>query len=134
MFKDANQEKGEKVVQTPEQILKQAVLYTTKLDKESQEALRRKDGEGVRNKLTQRARVISDLPEKVSQAGALTGHKVPEDELETLRSLQYIAQKALDRGNAYELGLILTDTLGGSEIGKPNLLEQLVNRLFPQKP
>ena len=60
--------------------------------------------------------------------------KLPEDEMAYLRSLQYIAQKALERGNVYELGLILTDTLGGSKKGEPNLLEQLVNRLYPQSP
>ena len=46
-------------------------------------------------------------------------------------TLKDIAQKALQQGNAYELGLILADTLGGTD--KPNLLEQLVNRLYPQK-
>lgn len=134
MLTDNTQEKGENVLQTPEQILKQAVLDAKKLDKESQKALKLKDEEGVKNKLKQRARVIAELPEKVSQAESLTGLKVPEDEMETLRSLQRIAQKALEREGVYELGLILTDTLGGTKIGKPNLLEQLVNRLYPQKP
>lgn len=131
MFTDDTREKREVVMQTPEQILRQAVLDTTRLDEESRKAFELKDGEMVKNKLKQRAGVVAELPEKVLQAEALTGLKVPEDEMETLHSLQDIAQKALERGNAYELGLILTDLQGGSKIGKPNLLEQLVNRLYP---
>ena len=130
---DDNQEEREKMVQTPEQILKQAVLDAKKLDKESQKALKLKDAEGFKNKLQQRARIIAELPEKVSQAESLTGLKVPEDEMETLRFLQYFAQKALERGNAYALGVILIDTKFKQK-GGPNLLEQLVNRLHPQKP
>jgi len=134
MLVDDTQEKGELARETPEQILKQAVSATRKLDEDSQKSLVLKDGEGFKSKLQQRARVVAELPEKVAWAASLTGLRVPEDEMETLRSLQDIAQKALERGGAYELGLILTDTLGGTRIGKPNLLEQLVNRLYPQKP
>lgn len=134
MLKDTNQEKGEIVVQTPEQILKQAVLDIKKLDEESEKALELKDGEAAKNKLIQRARIVAEIPEKVSQAEASTGIRVPEDEMDTLRSLQYIAQEALERGNGYELGLILLDMRAKQKIGELNLLEQLVNRLYPQKP
>jgi len=133
MSTDDTREKGELAVQTPEQILKQAVLDTKNLDKESQKALRLKDEEGVRNKLKQRAGIVAQLPERVAQAESLTGLKVPEDEMETLRFLQHFAQKALERGNAYELGLVLTG-MRGAKTGKLNLLDQLVNRLYPQKP
>ena len=124
--------KERQVTQTSELILKQAVLDTRRFDEERQVAENLRDGEGIKNKLKERARVVAGLPERVSQAELLTGQKLPEDEMAYLRSLQYIAQKALERGNVYELGLILTDTLGGSKKGEPNLLEQLVSRLYPQ--
>lgn len=134
LMKNDNQEIGEIVDKTPEQILKQAVLDTRKFDEESQKALKLKDGEMVMDKLKERAKVVAELPEKVYKAETLTGLKVPEDEMETLRSLQYIARKAMERGKAYELGLILLDMQGNQKIGEPNLLEQIVNRLYPQKP
>ncbi|MEK7092157.1 MAG: hypothetical protein AAB907_00870 [Patescibacteria group bacterium] len=126
--------KERQVTQTSELILKQAVLDTRRFDEERQVAENLRNGEGIKNKLKERARVVAGLPERVSQAELLTGQKLPEDEMAYLRSLQYIAQKALERGNVYELGLILTDTLGGLKKGEPNLLEQLVNRLYPQNP
>ena len=46
---DDTQEKGELVIQTPEQILKQAVLDTQKLDEDSQRALTLKDGDTFKN-------------------------------------------------------------------------------------
>ena len=134
MLVDDSQEKGELARETPEQILKEAVLDTRRLDEDSQKALMLKDGKGFKSKLQQRALVVVGLPEKISQATSLTGLGIPDDEMATLNSLKDIAQKALERGNAYELGLVLTDTLGGTEIDKPNLLEQLVYRLYPQKP
>ena len=133
MLKDVNQEKGEIAVQTPEQILKQAVLDTRRFDKEHQAAMDSRDSEGIKNMLKARAEVVAGLPERISEAEVLTGQKLPEDEMETLRSLQYIAQKALERGNVYELGLILLDMQSNQKIGNPNLLEQIVNRLYPQK-
>ena len=133
MPKDANQEKGEIVVQTPEQILRQAVFDTRRFDEERQVAENSRDGEGIKNKLKESAEVVAGLPERISEAEVLTGQKLPEDEMETLRSLQYIAQKALERGNVYELGLILLDMQSNQKIGNPNLLEQIVNRLYPQK-
>lgn len=134
MLKGSNQEKGEVVAQTPEQILRQAVLDCRRFDEERQAAENSRDGEGIRNKLKKRAEVVAELPEKISQAETLSGLKVPEDEMETLRSLQDRARKALERGSVYELGLVLTDTQGNSNIGEANLLEQLVNRLYSQKP
>ena len=134
MLVDDSQEKGELVIQTPEQILKQAVLNTRRFDEERQAAENSRDGEGIKNKLKERAEVVAGLPEKLAQAESLTGLKIPEDEMQILLSLKDIAQKALERGGAYELGLLLTDMQGSTRIGKPNLLEQLVNRLYPQKP
>jgi hypothetical protein len=131
---DDNQEKREKVVQTPEQILKQAVLDTRRFDEERQAAEDSRDGEGIRNKLKERAEVVAGLPDRISEAEVLTGQKLPEDKMETLRSLQNIARKALERGNVYELGMVLTDTQRTPNTGELNLLEQLVNRLYPQKP
>jgi hypothetical protein len=131
---DDNQEEREKVVQTPEQILKQAVLDTRRFDEERQAAENSRDGERIKNRLKARAEVVAGLPERISAAEVLTGLKVPEDEMGILLDLQDIARKALERGKFYELGLILEDTLGGTRKGEPNLLEQLVNRLYPQKP
>lgn len=134
MVNDADQENGEIVVRTPEQILKQAVLDIRRLDVDSQKVWELRIGPEVKDKLKERARIIVELPERISESEVLTGQKLPEDEMEDLRSMQYLAQEALKRGNAYELGLILTDTQGPSDVDKPNLLEQLVNRLYPQKP
>src|SRR3990167_2515720 len=131
MLVDDSQEKGELARQTPEQILKEAVLDTRRLDEDSQKALMLKDGEGFKSKLQQRALVVVGLPEKISQATSLTGLGIPDDEMATLNSLKDIAKETLEQGSAYKLGLILADTLGGTD--KPNLLEQLVNRLYPQK-
>ena len=134
MLVDTNEERGEVEIQTPEQILKQAVLDTRELDEERQKAEDVRDGKGIMIQLKERAEVIAGLPERISEAGRITGQEVSEDDMYILLSLQYIAQEALEGGRAHKLGMILTDTQGGSEIGKPNLLEQLVNRLYPQSP
>ncbi|MFV1917785.1 MAG: hypothetical protein ACC618_04885 [Patescibacteria group bacterium] len=127
---DLESQEGQ-AIQTPERILKQAVLDTNKLDEEHLEALKVRDSETVRRKLKERAEIVAQLPERIIDAQAETGQEFPEDELKDLRDLQFIAEEALKRGKAFELGVIL-DYERGSKENEPNLLEQITNRLYSQ--
>lgn len=131
MLNDSNQETRESVVKTPEQILKQAVLDTKRLDVNPQEVWELRIGPEVKDKLKERARIIVDLPERISKAQVLTGIMLPENVMEDLLSLQEIAQEALKGGHVLEIGSILEDK--GSKVGEANRLEEIVNRLYPQK-
>jgi hypothetical protein len=130
MGDDAKPESAEQGIRTPEQILKQAILDTKRLDEESQEALTRGDSEATQAKLRERAMIVAGLPDRVQQAQVQTGRNFPDGAIEELRSFQYVAQKALDRNGAYVLGLVLFDV--DSRGNKLNILEQLVNQLYPK--
>lgn len=120
-----------RVIESPEQVLKQAIVNSKRLDEESQEALQEGDSETVRKKLRERAEVVADLPEKILDAQAKTGQEFPQGELENLRGLQLIAERALEGGGAFEIGSILSER--DSKTGEPNLLEQIANRLYQQQ-
>ena len=96
-MKNDNQEMAETVVQIPEQILKQAVSSTRKLEEERQAAENSRNDEDIKNKLMERAEVVAELPEKVSQAASLIGLRVPDDEMAILYSQGYCSKSTAAR-------------------------------------
>ena len=129
----AEEDQKEPVLNTPELILKDAVLISDRLDMEAQEALSWGGGDAVtcRQKLEKRARLIVELPDRVREA-MKKGQSFPEGELGELDNLAELANRALKDGRPFALGAFLKPR--GSLEGEPNLLEELVNELYPPKP
>lgn len=118
----------EPTIDTPELILKDAVLRSKKLDAEADEALSRNDAATCRQKLAERARLIADLPLSVKEAMA-KGQSFPEDGLRQLDDFSALANKALKDGRPFVLSAFLTPK--GSSVGEPSPLEKLVSGLYP---
>ena len=116
---------------TPELILKDAVLRSKKLDEESQRALSQEDTVMCRQKLVERARLIADLPARIKQV-IEKEQSFPEEELRQLENFSELANKGLKDGRSFVLGVLLKPDKGSLESG-PNLLEELVNQLYPPK-
>jgi hypothetical protein len=126
-----NEDKEKQVFDTPELILKDAVLRSKRLDEESQIALSKKDTVMCKRRLVERARLIADLPVRVKETMA-KGQSFPEEGLRQLEDFSELAQKALEDGRTFGLSVILKPDRGSKE-SEPNLLEELVDKLYPPK-
>lgn len=124
----AEEDQKESVLDTPELILKDAVLRFKKLDEESQWALSQKDTATCRQKLIERARLITDLPDRIKQV-IEGGQSFPEEEFRQLEDFSELANRGLKNGGSFVLGVLLKPQ--GSLESEPNLLEELVNKLYP---
>lgn len=118
----------EPTLDTPELILKDAVLRSKKLDTEADEALSQNDAATCRQKLAARAELVAGLPARVRETMA-RGQSFPEDGLGQLEDFSVLANKALKDGRPFALSVFLTPK--GSLAGEPNPLEELVNGLYP---
>lgn len=124
--------------QTPEEILKNTVSQFSQLEKEADEAVKREDLTTRHQRLIERAKLVVSLPDKIR--GTLDrGKSFPNNELEILecfaelarerlRSAQ-LANRKLKAGGDLALSTLLIEE--GTVGGKPNLLEEFVNRLYP---
>lgn len=130
----AEENPREPVLDTPESILKDAVLRSNKLDAEAQEAILQKgDTATHRQKLIERAELVAGLPARVRETMA-RGQSFPEGELNQLEILSNLARRALkqkDRRSLFALSAFLTPRklLGR----RANSLEEIVNELYPPK-
>ncbi len=125
-------EEKETVLDTPELILKDAVLKFKKLDEEAAEVVRRRrDAVTCRRKLVERARLIAGLPARVRETMA-RGQSFPEEGLDKLEIFSELARKALEHGSSFVLDAFLTPRV--FSVGEPNPLEELVDELYPPKP
>lgn len=124
----AEEDQKELVLNTPELILKDAVLRFKKLDEESQRALSQKDTATCRQKLIERAVLIADLPTRIGQV-IDRGQSFPEEEFRQLVDFSELANRSLKNGGSFVLGVLLKPR--GSSESEPNLLEELVNKLYP---
>lgn len=123
------EDKKETVLDTPELILKDAVLKFKELDEEAAEAVRRRrDAVTCRRKLVERARLIADLPARVKEA-MKGGQSFPEEGLRRLEDFSELAKKGLKDGRPFALGAFLTPKVFSE--GEPNPLEELVDELYP---
>lgn len=123
---------------TPEEILRYTVSQFNQLENQADEAIIRTDLATRRQKLIERARLIADLPDKI-RATFEKGKDFPNGELETLESFAelarerlHLAQQANEKSKAggdFALSTLLIEK--GKVKGEPNLLEELVNRLYP---
>lgn len=127
----AGEDRKEPVLDTPELILKNAVLKFKKLDEEAEEALSQEDTVMCRQKLVERARLIVDLPARIKQVME-GGQSFPEEELHQLEDFSELASKGLKDGRSFAVGVFLKPEKGSLE-SEPNLLEELVNKLYPLK-
>lgn len=121
----------EPVLDTPELILKDAVLRFKKLDEEADEASSQKDTAICKQKLVERARLIADLPARVKEVME-RGQSFPEEGLHQLEDFSELANRGLKDGRPFALGVFLKSDKG-SLVGEQNLLEELVNGLYPLK-
>jgi len=126
----AEEDREELVLDTPELILKDAVSKFDGLDIEAQKALSQKDAAKYRQKLVERAKLIADLPARVKEV-VERGQSFPEEGLHQLEDLSTLANERLKDGRSFGLSVFLTPR--GSSKGEPNLLEELVNELYPPK-
>lgn len=125
----AEQDPKEPVLDTPELILKDAVLRSKKLDAEAQKAISQKgDVATYRQKLAERANLIAGLFTRVKETMA-KGQSFSEGELNQLEILSEFAGRAVEDGRPFTLSTILTPR--PFLVGGPNLLEELVNGLYP---
>lgn len=122
-------DRKEPVLDTPELILKDAIVRFRKLDDEAHDALyQERDAVKHRQKLIERTRLIADLPAKVVQLME-KGQSFPEEKLQELKFFSALAHEGLKNGKTFALRVILIPR--GSRVGDPNLLEELVNELYP---
>jgi hypothetical protein len=126
----AEQDPKEPVLDTPELILKDAVLRFNKLDIEAQEALSQGDAATCKEKLAERAWLIAHLPIRVRET-ITRGQSFSEEGLCQLEIFSELAKKGLKDGRPFALGAFLKPS--GSLVGGPNPLEELVNELYPPK-
>jgi hypothetical protein len=127
MMKDLT---GELSTQTPEDILGHAVKYTRSLGQEVCGLLYGGDLNLRKAKLRERAEFIAGLPKRILTAAAETGQEFPDEELQRLRTLERLAREALETGDGYSLGSILSEQ--GMTTNEPNLLERVTLRVYPQ--
>jgi hypothetical protein len=119
---------------TPEEILKSAVLQFSELGKRADEAGRKEDRDKL---LLERAKLIISLPQKIQE---MKDRGLPFDDsaMENLEGFSLLAKSAIAY---YELKELQNDTFLLKELladryesqGSPNLLEKVVNELFPPK-
>ena len=121
----------EPVLDTPELILKNAVLRFKKLDEEAEEVLSQEDTVMCRQKLVERAKLIADLPARIKQVME-RGQNFSEEGLHQLEDFSELAKKGLEDGGSFVFGVLLKPDKGFLE-SEPNLLEELVNKLYPLK-
>jgi len=123
-------DRKEPVLDTPELILKDAVLNFKKLDDEADKALSQEDVVMCRQKLVERAKLIADLPVRIKQVME-RGQSFPEEGLRQLEDFSELANRGLKDGRPFALGAFLKPR--GSSVGGPNPLEELVDELYPLK-
>lgn len=124
----AEGDRKEPVLDTPELILKDAVLSFKKLDDEADEALSQKNAVRCKQKLVERAKLIADLPVRIKQV-IERGQSFPEEGLRQLEDFSELADRGLKDGRSFALGAFLKPR--GSSVGEPNPLEELVDELYP---
>lgn len=130
----AEQDPKEPTPDTPESILKDAVLRSNQLDAEAREALfKRRDTETHRQKLIERAQLIAGLYARVEETVA-RGQSFPEGGLNQLEMLSDLARRALkqkDRRSSFALSVFLTPKK--LPRNRLNPLEEIVRELYPTK-
>jgi len=112
-------------------LLEQSVLQTNRFDEEADTALYDKSSPAeYRTKLRERATVIAELPDKIQRLVG-QGESIPENELVDLRNLAFSAREALEGKNDLYLAAFLSRR--GSKVSDPNLLEEILERLYPHE-
>lgn len=82
---------------------------------------------GYQDNLEERARLIVKIPEVIKRS--TDGKSFPAKELINLEAHAILAQKQLDTNNHYGMACLLTTR--DSNIGEPNELQKLINRVYP---
>lgn len=116
---------------TPEEILISTSARFNELSLEAAEELyRHRNPDGYVAKLRERTKLIEDLSDRIKDA-IDQGHQFPSNELFQIYHFAGLAKHALSSNGSIEMKSVLSDM--DSKVGDPNNLEQLIERLYPQK-
>ena len=112
---------------TPENILKSATSRFNRLEEKADQAMV-KNPELRHQKLVERAEMMASLPDKISEI-LEKRESFPKQELDRLEEFAHLANERLEMGSDIALSTLLIPR--GTKVGEPNLLEKMVNRLYP---
>lgn len=127
--------------QTPRDIFHETIKETSRLDQEASrlrdEGLDKKSAEQYRKLLRERAQLVVNLPEKIEESTG-KGDSFPKQELYVLKGISFLGSNALENDTitCYMLSSFLTPLTSnkGAEIGDPNLLEEVYQRVYGTEP
>lgn len=121
---------------TPEAILRTTSSQFEELNEEAKLALNFQNNPKLyREKLIQRAALIADLPDKIREA-LERGEIFPKEELNTIDSYSKQAREAIEENTKRDGTILLSALLmvvEPDEIDNPNLLEELIARVYPPR-
>lgn len=118
---------GKETLQPVVQILRETAEKFRSLEHEADMSLAKKDAEGYKQKLQERAQLLVALP---SQLEGVLGNIDPQLKQKIEYEIQHFATEAQERlkgKGLFSLGVLLTHV--GDKIGDKNDLEKLIDRI-----
>jgi len=114
----------------PEFILRLTASKFRILDKAADKALTQRNADEHRRILRERAELITELPGQIGQA-IEKGVSFPENELNNIHEFAELAKQALGDEGTFSKNALLTTR--GQLASEPNMLEELIDRVYPPK-
>lgn len=122
-----NHEKVE-TQQSPEEILRDAVLRVKALEEKWQNALEQRNGKLAGNAMVEKGKIVRTLPKTIKQSME-AGNPFPEDKLNDLEHCAQQADEFIRHKNSPGLIFLLYLPLGA----KKNIFEEIIEELYPEK-